>query len=315
MAWPCRLELWGDDLPETQLAYARIARAIAAFEPVTMIAPADRIDGAAAHCGPGIELLALEIDDSWARDSGPSFLTGPGGCRAATAWRFNAWGGKFDLYEQDARLAERLCAHLGFDRYASPLHLEGGAFHVDGEGTILTTESCALNSNRNPGMTRAEVERELCHALGASKVIWLPGGLHEGDVTDGHVDGLACFARPGLVLMETQTGADPETRAVLRENRRAIEGATDARGRPIQVVEMEEAWEAEADGDSFCRSYINFYLANGGVVMPAYGIPADARARAVVEQAFPGREVVQVDVRKVAIGGGGIHCITQQQPA
>jgi agmatine deiminase len=159
------------------------------------------------------------------------------------------------------------------------------------------------------------VEKELCHALGASKVIWLPGGLNPGDITDGHVDGLACFVRPGLILLETLAGPDCEHLEVLRENRRAIEGATDAKGRPIEIVEMESAWEAEPESDTFCDSYINFYVANGGVVMPKYGVPGDERARAVMEKAFPDREVVQVDIRKVAIGGGGIHCITQQQPA
>jgi hypothetical protein len=162
--------------------------------------------------------------------------------------------------------------------YESPLHLEGGAFHADGEGTVLTTESCVLNPNRNPGLTKREAERELCHALGASKVIWLPGAPVEGDLTDGHVDGLACFARPGLVLLETLTGADDATRALLRENRRALEGASDAKGRPLEVVEMEEAWEAEPGSATWCRSYINFYVANGGVVMPAYGVPGDARS-------------------------------------
>ncbi|HEY5657170.1 MAG TPA: agmatine deiminase family protein [Myxococcota bacterium] len=315
MAWPYRSELWSGPLLETQQAYARIARAIAAFEPVTMIAPPEHRAHAASLCGPDVSILPLPLDDSWTRDSGPTFLTGPGGCRAATAWRFNAWGGKNPRYAEDAQLGARLCEHLGFTRYDSPLHLEGGAIHVDGEGTVLTTESCLLNPNRNPGMSKREVERELCEALGASKVIWLPGGLVEGDITDGHVDGLACFARPGLVLLETQTAPDSEFREMLRENRRAMEGATDARGRPIEFVEMEDAWEAEAESGTFCRSYSNFYVANGGVVMPAYGVAGDARARAVIERAFPGRKVAQVDVRKVAIGGGGIHCITQQQPA
>jgi agmatine deiminase len=315
MAWPYRPELWGGDLGETQKAYARVAGAIAAFEPVTMIAPPVAVDDARRHCGPRVEILTLEIDDSWTRDSGPAFLVGPGGSRAATAWHFNAWGGKYERYQEDAQLARRLCAHLGLRCFQSPLHLEGGALAVDGEGTVLTTESCALNPNRNPGFTKRDVEAELCRALGASKVIWLPGALTEDDITDGHVDGLACFARPGFVLLETMTGPDSPTREMMRENRRALEGATDAKGRPIEVVEMEEAWEAEPESDTWCRSYINFYVANGGIVMPAYGVPGDARARAVVAKAYPDRKVVQIDVRKVAIGGGGIHCITQQQPA
>jgi agmatine deiminase len=314
MAWPCREELWGEALPDTQVAYARVARAIVSCEPVTMIAPPGSIADARRLCGPAIEILPLDIDDSWTRDSGPLFLKARDGSYGATAWHFNAWGKKFEPYEQDARLAQRLCAHLGYPCYQSSLYLEGGAVHVDGEGTILTTESCVLHSNRNPGLSKREAERELCHALGGSKVIWLPGDLAEGDVTDGHVDGLACFARPGLVLMETAFDPSDPRYEILQENRRALEGATDARGRAIEIIPIEEAWEAEREGDAYCISYINFYLANGAVVMPTYGVPGDARAKSVVERAFPDREVIQVDVRKIAIGGGGIHCITQQQP-
>jgi len=319
MAWPHRADLWGatfgGSLPDAQEAYAAVARAIAAFEPVTMVAVAGALSTAARLCGPAVEVLPLELDDSWLRDSGPLFLVGPDGARAAAAWRFNAWGGKFDRYARDATVPERLCERLGLPLHRSPLCLEGGALHVDGEGTVLTTESCALNPNRNPGLSRAEVERELCEALGASKVLWLPGELDPDDVTDGHVDGLACFARPGLVLMETRTDPAAPRAPLLAENRQALVGATDARGRSIQVVEMEYAWHAERRVTGHCINYVNFYVANGGVVMPCYGIPEDAGARAAVEKAFPDRRVVQVDVRAIEVGGGGIHCITQQQPA
>jgi agmatine deiminase len=315
MAWPHRAEVFGDAMPETRKAYAAVARAIARFEPVTMIALPELLAEAAHHCGPGVELLPLAIDDAWTRDTGPTFLVGEDGSRAATAWRFNGWGGSFDRYAEDARLPARLTAHLDLPLYRSSLHLEGGALHVDGEGTILTTESCVLNPNRNPGMTRAEIERELCAALGASKVIWLPGELHPGDVTDGHVDGLACFARPGLVLMETRTDPHSPRTEILRENLHALRGATDAQGHALEIVEIEDAWEAEVRGDAWCASYVNFYMANGGIVMPCYGIPADDRARASIQRVFPDRQVVQVDVRGIAVGGGGIHCITQQQPA
>lgn len=315
MAWPDRLDLWGDGLPEAQQAYARVARAIAAFEPVTMIASPESVAGATSTCGPLVDTLPLAIDDAWLRDTGPTFLVREDGERAASAWHFNGWGGSFDRFERDAEVADRLCDHLGLPLHRSGLRLEGGAVCVDGEGTVLTTESCVLHPNRNPGVSRREAERELCHALGASKVVWLPGELSEGDCTDGHVDGLACFARPGLVLLETRTDPSSKRAEVLRENRIALQGATDARGRALEIVELEDAWQAERDGDSFCISYVNFHLANGGVVMPAYDAPGDEPARRVVERAFPGRKVVQVDVRKIAVGGGGIHCITQPQPA
>jgi len=315
MAWPDREDLWGEALAATQAAYAQVARAIGCFEPIAMIASPDSNADVARLCGPAVEILPLEIDDAWLRDTGPAFLSRPDGARAASAWHFNAWGGSFEQFERDAKIADRLCEHLGLPLWRSSLWLEGGAVAVDGEGTILTTESCVLNPNRAPGLSRSEAERELCHALGGSKVIWLPGELDPQDVTDGHVDGLACFARPGLVLLETLTDPSSPRQEILRENRRALRGVTDARGRALEIVEMEDAWEAEPESSTFCLSYINFYVANGGVVLPAYGVPADARARAVVERAFPDRAVVQVDVRKIAINGGGIHCITQQQPA
>ena len=135
-----------------------------------------------------------------------------------------------------------------------------------------------------------------------------------GDVTDGHIDGLACFARPGVILLETARNPEDPRYKILQKNRRALEGTTDAKGRPIEIVPIEEAWEAEQEGSTYCISYINFYLANGGVVIPKYGVPGDARAMTVVERAFPDRRIVQVDINKIAIGGGGIHCITQQQP-
>jgi agmatine deiminase len=315
MAWPDREDLWGDTLPETQAAYARVACEIARFEPVSMIANPAALREAARQCGSLVNTFPLEIDDAWVRDTGPAFLRGNDGSAAATAWRFNGWGESVARYEADARIAESVAAHLELPLYRSPLRLEGGAICVDGEGTVITTESCLLNSNRNPGLTRDEVERELCRALGAAKVIWLPGELWAGDDTDGHVDGLACFARPGLLLLECRTDPSALRAEVLRENRRALDGATDARGRPIEIIELEDAWRAEYPNDAFCISYTNFYVANGGVVMPSYGIATDAAARDVVERAFPDRRVVQVDVRHIAVGGGGIHCITQQQPA
>lgn len=315
MAWPDRPDLWGENLADTQQAYARVARAIARYEPVTMIACPESVSEAARICGSDVDTLALPIDDAWLRDTGPAFLVRDDGARAASAWHFNAWGGKFSRFERDAKLAERLCAHLDLPLYRADLRLEGGAVCVDGEGTILTTESCALHPNRNPGVSRSSVERELCNALGGEKVIWLPGEFSVGDCTDGHIDGLACFARPGLILLETLTEPDSERAKVLRENRLALRGVTDARGRELEIVEMEDAWQANPESDTFCASYINFYVANGGIVMPAYDAPGDEPARRIVERTFPNHEVVQIDVRKIAIGGGGIHCITQQQPA
>jgi agmatine deiminase len=269
------------------------------------------------QCGADIEIVPLPIDDPWMRDSGPTFLTGAGGRRAGTAWRFNAWGGKVAEYADNARLARRVLHLAGAPSYQSSLCLEGGAIHTDGEGTVITTESVILNPNRNPGISKRAAESELCESLGASKVIWLPGdpdSLH-ADITDGHVDGLACFVKPGVVLYESDPSASGAARQLAADNRRALESAVDAAGRRLQIISIDDAYEAETPHDMFCRSYVNFYMANGGIVMPSYGTPGDARALAVIKACFPEREVVQIDVTYLASGGGGIHCITQQQPA
>ena len=317
MAWPSREDQWPDGLAAAQHTYAAVARAIRRFEPVRMVAEAQGAATARAQCGPGIEVLELPLDDPWMRDSGPTFLTGADGSRCGTAWRFNSWGGKTPDYAENARLAGRVLATVGIPQYASSLCLEGGAIQVDGEGTVITTESVVLNANRNPGISRQAAERELCAALGASRVIWLPGdpdGVHT-DITDGHIDGLVAFVKPGVVLFESDPGATGAALRLAAENRRALEVALDARGRRLQIISIDDAHEVRTPHRLFCRSYVNFYLANGGLVMPAYGVPGDERARAVIQAAYPGREIAQVDVTHLASGGGGIHCITQQQPA
>ena len=317
MAWPSRDDQWVDGLAGAQRTYAAIARAIRRFEPVRMVAEPHCAQDAHAQCGADIEIVPVPIDDPWMRDSGPTFLTGADGRRAGTAWRFNAWGGKVSEYADNARLAGRVLNLGGAPSYQSSLCLEGGAIHTDGEGTVITTESVVLNPNRNPGINKRAAERELCDALGASKVIWLPGdpdNVHV-DITDGHIDGLVCFVKPGVVLYESDPSASGAARQLAADNRRALEAAVDAAGRRLQIISIDDAYEAATPHDMFCRSYVNFYIANGGIVMPAYGVPGDARALAVIKACFPDREVVQVDVTYLASGGGGIHCITQQQPA
>lgn len=313
MAWPARADLYADRLPSIQRAYARVAQAIRQFEPVTMLAAPEAAAEAERLCGPEIAVLPFGIDDAWLRDSGPTFLRHGSGRRAGVSWRFNAWGGKHEPWDKDDALAGNLLDRLGLPCYRSSLTLEGGAFHVDGEGTLLTTESCVLNPNRNPGWSKQEAEAEIKRALGVEKVIWLPGDPGEKE-TDGHVDGLACFVRPGVVLVETNPYPDDPHSAVLRENLKALEGQRDASGRELEFLFIEEAADIEATSDIFSRSYINFYLANGGVVMPGFGIEADSRTRDVVAAAFPDRRVLQVDISDIAPGGGGIHCITQQEP-
>jgi agmatine deiminase len=251
------------------------------------------------------------------RDSGPTFLTRAGGTLAGTAWRFNSWGGKSPEYADNARLAGRVLSLASAPVYQSSLCLEGGGIHTDGAGTVITTESVVLNPNRNPGITKAAAERELRHALGATEVIWLPGDPDSvfDDITDGHIDGLVSFVKPGVVIFESDPSAAGSALRLAADNRRALEAAVDSSGRRLQIISMDDAYEVQTPHSMFCRSYVNFYIANGGIVMPRFGGPADARARAVVQAAFPEREVVQIDVTLLASGGGGIHCITQQQPA
>jgi agmatine deiminase len=317
MAWPSRADQWVEGLTGPQQNYAEVARAIRRFEPVRMVVEPYRVDEARAQCGPDIELIALPFEDPWIRDCGPSFVTHRSGARAGTAWRFNAWGGKLPDYGESARLAARVLGMSGAPMYQSSLCLEGGAIHTDGEGTVITTESVVLNANRNPGISKAAAERELCAALGASKVIWLPGDPESVyvDITDGHVDGLVSFVKPGVVIFESDPKATGAALRLAADNRRALESATDARGRRLQIISIDDAYEVATSHRLFSRSYVNFYIANGGIVMPGFGVPGDARARAVIQAAFPDREVLQVDITYLASGGGGIHCITQQQPA
>ncbi len=312
MQWPYRENFIWTDVSATQDAYARVAQAIRRFEPVTMIVPEEELKNAKSRCGADIDYLVMPLDDAWARDSGPNFVK-RNDRLAASIFHFNAWGKKYDHYARDAAVGHRVAEHLNIPTFTSDIFMEGGGIFVDGEGTILTSEQCILNENRNPGLSKKDAETALCEALGASKVIWLPGDPLD-DETDGHVDGLACFVRPGVVLCAVGNSDWPERQKDLGENWRALELATDAAGRKLQIIPIDEAFDVEEVGDRYCSSFINFYIANGGIVMPKYGAASDIDAQRTVTKAFPDHEVVAINVDEIVIGGGGIHCITQQQP-
>lgn len=321
MAWPHNQALWettwGVTLAQVQQDFARVANAIARFEPVKMIVDPSAVVGAKALCGPGIELIEHAVNDSWCRDSGPTFVCHPQLGTAGVSWRFNAWGGK-SAHDLDESLARRVLNHLGLACFGTPLSNEGGAIHVDGEGTLITTESVLLNPNRNSGVSKAEMEDIFARLLGIKKTIWLPGDPDyvTGDMTDGHVDGVCAFARPGVLLVDATHDQHSNYAEVVRENRRALALATDAQGRRFEMVDLYEATDAvDTEAEVFCASYTNFYIANGAIIMPAYGIATDQVAAEVLAQAFPGREIVPVQINHLAHGGGGVHCITQQQPA
>ena len=315
MAWPCRSELWGELLDDAKADYAAVARAITAFEPVLMVCPPGQAAEVRDRCGgtgSTMEILELPIDDSWTRDSGPICVTDAAGRVAAVKFRFNAWGDRWHPHADDGLLPDRVAAHLGMRLFEAPMVLEGGAVETDGEGTLLTTEQCLLNPNRNPGMAREQIEATLRTYLGVKTVVWLPFG-HETDSgpegTDGHVDGVAVFTAPGRVLLDVREDpASPEHRSS-HANLAALQGACDARGRVIEVRTF--------DPGAFARvPYANHYLVNGGVIVPLAGDPeADELALAVIAEAHGGREVVGVPGTVLDAGGGGPHCITQPIPA
>ena len=312
MAWPSRAGLWSS-FTDTCRNYADVALAIAAFEPVTMLVSPGLGQSARDYLGTDIDIFETPIDDSWTRDSGPCFVSDGKGGLAGVDFRFNAWGGKYDPYDQDALMARRILERVGVTRIASPLVAEGGGLCVDGEGTLLTTETCFLNVNRNPGWSKEEIAEELQRVLGVRKVIWLPGDP-EDEETDGHVDGIATFVEPGVALTAwSDDPADPR-RPIFESNRLALESQTDSAGRSFTLATLPEAREAEARGERFCRSYVNFYFANGAIIAPAYGIDRDAEVRERLQSLFPDREIVMLRIDYIAEGGGGIHCITQQQP-
>ncbi len=313
MAWPCRPEVWGDVLAEVRVNYAQVANAIAAFEPVYMLTPPEHMAHARVLCRDAVSLVCAQLDDSWMRDIGPNFLVDGKGGLAASIFHFNAWGGKYEVFRNDAALGHRLAEYLGIRAFSSPLYMEGGGINVDGEGTVLTSEQCVLHENRNPGLSKAGAEAAFSDALGISKTLWAKGDPWDVE-TDGHIDGIACFVRPGVVLVEVCPNPNTERYDAMQANLEALQGGTDAKGRTLEVLTIEEAYEAEPRGDIFASSYINFYIANDAVVMPGFGIERDAQARETVQALFPEREIVQVDINHIACGGGGIHCITQQQP-
>ena len=314
MAWPCRIDFWGENLDATQVAHARVANAIAEFEPVTMLCPPHDFDNARNLCGDKVEMLTIELDDSWTRDMGPNFVVDDSGNLAASLFHFNAWGKKHAPWGKDAAVGHRIAEYLKIPTFSSTIYMEGGGINVDGEGTVLATLQNVLHENRNPGLKRVEAEKILCDALGAEKVLWLPGDPEDTE-TDGHIDGIACFLEPGKVLVEICPAVGTERYDNTQKNLSAVTGQTDAAGRPLEVVTIEEAHEADRRNDIFANSYINFYIANGAIIVPGFGIDRDADAYAQIAGLFPNHEIVQIEIADIAVGGGGIHCITQQQPS
>jgi agmatine deiminase len=335
MAWPERPDNWRLGAAPAQEAFAAVAEAIAVSEPVTMAASAAQLEPCRAALPAAVRVVEIATDDAWIRDTGPSFVVDGRGERRGVDWRFNAWGGLegglYSPWDRDDQVAARVLEIEGAGRYRAPLVLEGGSIHVDGEGTVLTTEECLLNPNRNPGLSKGQIERALLDYLGAEKVVWLGRGVF-ADETDGHVDNLACFARPGVVLLTWSANESDLQHAISADVRRRLEAATDARGRSFEVlllpspgplfntaeeaagVEPAPGTQPRRGGDRLAASYANFYIANTRVVMPLLDERHDDEAAAILRERFSGREVVGVPAREILLGGGNVHCITQQVP-
>jgi len=318
-----------------QAVFAAIADAIAGGEPVTVGVSAAQFQNARARLPRAVRVVEISCNDAWIRDSGPTFVIDTKGRRRGVDWTFNAWGGLggglYFPWDRDDEVAQKVLEIEGADRYRTPFVLEGGAIHVDGQGTCLTTEECLLNPNRNPQLTRADIEEQLRRYLGVSCVIWLGQGVYL-DETGGHIDELACFTSPGHVALTwTSDRQDPQYE-ISRDAYERLSKARDARGRLLTVHKIhqpgplymtaEEAAGIDSRagthprkaGDRLPASYINFYIANKCVVMPQFDKRHDAAAARTLKRLFPMRKVVGIPTREVLLGGGNIHCITQQVP-
>jgi agmatine deiminase len=335
MLWPERSDNWRLGAKPAQAAFAAVATAIAGGEPVSVGVSAAQFANARTRLPRDIRVVELTGNDAWMRDCGPTFVIDGKGRRRGVDWTFNAWGGlQGGLYfpwDRDDEVAQKVLEIEGADRYRTSLVMEGGAVHVDGQGTCLTTEECLLNPNRNPHLSREEIEDQLRRYLGVSHVIWLGRGVYR-DETGGHIDELACFTSPGHVALTwTEDRSDPQFE-ISQDAYQRLRHAKDARGRRLEVhkihqpgplfmtaeeaagIDVHAGSHPRRAGDRLAASYINFYIANKCVVMPQYGERGDASAMRTLKRLFPARTVLGVPTREILLGGGNIHCITQQVP-
>ncbi|MFZ3474512.1 agmatine deiminase family protein [Streptomyces sp. 4.24] len=316
MAWPALSTVWQEDLRYVREDIARIARAVGEYEAVVMMARPDQVDAAQRAVGSQVEVIPLAVDDLWARDTVPVFVE-EGGKVIGVDFNFNGWGKKQE-HKNDAQVARTVLQKYGIPRVQAPLVAEGGSFEADGEGTLLITESSIVNDNRNRGKNRDAIEAELKQTLGVERVIWLAGVRGE-DITDAHVDSLVRFAAPGVVLLDrAHPGTPPDSWSRSADQAKSVlSKATDARGRRFEIIDLPQPDlnKITGEGDDFVSTYANFYVANDAVFMPKFGDPqADDRARGILREHFPKREVVPVEIDTIASGGGGIHCSTHDQP-
>ena len=335
MIWPQRPDNWRLGGKPAQRVFAEVANTISQFEPITVCVNANQYANARAMLANNVRVVEMSSDDAWVRDCGPTFVTNGREIRGVD-WEFNAWGGLVDgLYfpwDKDDAVAQKICELEDADRYRTEgFVLEGGSIHCDGEGTVVVTEECLLSDGRNPDLRKSEIEQHLYDYLGISKIIWLKRGIYL-DETNGHVDNIFSFTSPGeCVLAWCEDESDPQYE-ISMENLAILEKETDAKGRTLKVrklvlpspvtITREESEGVDAvagtlprkEGDRLAASYANFYVVNGGVLFPKFDDPNDARAQKTLEEAFPTRRVIGIYAREILLGGGNIHCITQQVP-
>ena len=337
MLWPERPDNWRNGAKPAQHTFANVAKAISQFEHVTVGVSDEQYINARHMLPDDVEVIEISSNDSWIRDSGPTFVVNDDGQLRGVDWTFNAWGGLVDgLYfpwDKDDRVAQKVIELERTDRYRlDDFVLEGGAIHVDGEGILITTEECLLSKGRNPQLSKGQIEDVLKKYLNVEKVIWLKRGIYL-DETNGHVDNIANFVKPGVVVLAWTDDKDDPQYEISKENDDILRHSTDARGRKIQVEKLyvpkpvtitkEESEGVDAvdgtlprqEGDRLAASYVNYYTANGGIVFPTFGDPNDARAEKTLQRLYPDRKIVGVFAREIILGGGNIHCITQQVPA
>lgn len=316
MAWPAAETVWGDQLPAVRKDIASVAKAISDYEPVVLLARPNQADAAQQACGSAVEVVPIANDDLWARDTVSVFVQDAGAI-CGVDFNFSGWGGKQE-HLNDGGVAAAVLTKFGLRRISTTVVAEGGSFETDGLGTLLITESSVVNDNRNPGMTRDEIEAELIRVLGVTKVIWFPG-VRGQDITDAHIDSLARFAAPGVILLDVPAkGSAPDVWSASSDAARTIlKSATDARGKRFEIVELRQPNfdKITGQGDDFLASYVNYYVANGAVFLPAFGDDAaDGAAQKVLSEQFPGRDIVPIKIDTIASGGGGIHCSTHDEP-
>lgn len=313
MAWPVHPS-WGRHLELARKTYAGLANTIVEFEPLTMLLHPGTEDGAIRLLSDRVERVSIPYESAWQRDSAALVVVDDRGGRKGIDFVFNAWGGRYPPWDQTAAAAAAVLGHLGIERVPSSLVLEGGAITVDGEGTLITTEQNLLNPNRNPDWTREQIEAELGAKLGVQKVVWLPLGIAADFATDGHVDAVCTFVRPGAVILQGCTNPrDPDFER-MAANREAIEAQTDAAGRPFEIFELPNMPTEPFDGTEIGVAYANVVLVNGAVIVATGNYPEDEQAVEVLGRAFPKHEIVTVGGAMIAYAGGGIHCTTMQIP-